>query len=105
MKKKLLATAAAMVALATLAYAADVKVNQVNKSFDPGDLTIKAGDTVDFVNSDTVTHNVFTRGSPQDFSLGSMKPGDDKAVTFSTAGVYEVRCAIHPIMKMTITVQ
>jgi len=105
MKKKLLAAAAAMFACATLAYAADVKVSQINKMFDPGDLTIKAGDTVHFVNNDTVTHNVFTRGSPQDFSLGSIKPGDDKPVTFSTAGIYEVRCAIHPTMKMTITVQ
>jgi plastocyanin len=83
----------------------DVKVNQVNKAFDPGSVTIKTGDTVDFVNGDTVAHNVYTRGTPEDFSLGVIKPGDEKKVTFSKPGSYDVKCAIHPGMKMTITVQ
>jgi plastocyanin len=83
----------------------EVKVNQVNKSFDPGAVTIKAGDTIDFANGDTIAHNVYTRGSPQDFSLGTMKPGADKKVTFSAPGSYDVKCAIHPGMKMTVTVQ
>jgi len=83
----------------------EVKVNQANKAFDPGNVTIKTGDTVDFVNGDTVAHNVYTRGTPQDFSLGTMKPGDDKKVTFSAPGTYDVKCAIHPGMKMTVTVQ
>jgi plastocyanin len=83
----------------------EVKVNQANKAFDPGAVTIKTGDTVDFVNGDTVAHNVFTRGTPQDFSLGTIKPGDEKKVTFSTPGTYDVKCAIHPGMKMTVTVQ
>jgi plastocyanin len=83
----------------------EVKVNQVNKSFDPGAVTIKTGDTIDFANGDTIAHNVYTRGSPQDFSLGTMKPGADKKVTFSTPGSYDVKCAIHPGMKMTVTVQ
>lgn len=83
----------------------EVKVNQVNKTFDPGAVTIKSGDTVDFVNGDKIAHNVFTRGTPEDFSLGVMKPGDDKKVTFTAPGTYDVKCAIHPGMKMTVTVQ
>jgi plastocyanin len=86
-------------------FADEVKVNQINKSFDPAVVSIKAGDTIDFANADTIAHNVYTRGSPQDFSLGTMKPGADKKVTFSTPGSYDVKCAIHPGMKMTITVQ
>jgi plastocyanin len=83
----------------------EIKVNQANKTFDPGAVTIKTGDTVDFANGDTVAHNVYTRGTPQDFSLGTIKPGDEKKVTFSAPGTYDVKCAIHPGMKMTVTVQ
>jgi plastocyanin len=94
-----------MIAKAGLSIGDEIKVNQANKTFDPGAVTIKPGDTVDFVNGDTIAHNVMTRGSPEDFSLGTMKPGDEKKTTFTTSGVYDVRCAIHPGMKMTITVQ
>jgi plastocyanin len=83
----------------------EVKVNQVDKTFDPGAVTIKSGDTIDFTNGDKIAHNVYARGTPQDFSLGTMKPGDDKKVIFSTPGTYDVKCAIHPGMKMTVTVQ
>ena len=88
-----------------LASAEDIKINQADKAFVPQSVTVKAGDTVDFVNGDTVTHNVYTRGSPDDFSLGAMKPGEEKAVTLSTPGTYDVKCAIHPKMKMTVIVQ
>ena len=94
-----------VIANAGLSIGDEVKVNQVNKTFDPGAVTIKSGDTVDFVNGDTIAHNVYTRGTPQDFSLGTMKPGADKKVTFTTPGAYDVRCAIHPGMKMTVTVE
>jgi plastocyanin len=103
---KTIGTAALLsIGAAGLASADEIKVNQVNKAFDPVSLTVKAGDTVDFVNGDTVTHNVYTRGTPQVFSLGALKPGEQKSVTFSTPGTYDVKCAIHPTMKMTITVQ
>ena len=106
MLKTIAITVLLLIATVGLSIAADeVKVNQANKTFDPGAVTIKTGDTVDFANGDTVAHNVYTRGSPQDFSLGVIKPGDDKKVTFSTPGIFDVRCAIHPGMKMTVTVQ
>jgi plastocyanin len=103
---RILALAALLViAQAGVSIGDEIKVNQANKAFDPGAVTIKSGDTVDFVNGDTIAHNVFTKGAPQDFSLGTIKPGDDKKTTFTTPGSYDVRCAIHPGMKMTITVQ
>ena len=104
MLKVLAISALLLVAMAGLSIGDEIKVNQANKTFDPGAVTIKSGDTIDFVNGDAIAHNVFTRGTPQDFSLGIMKPGDEKKATFSTPGAYDVRCAIHPGMKMTVTV-
>ncbi|WP_395019010.1 plastocyanin/azurin family copper-binding protein [Dongia sp.] len=103
---RILALAALMViAKAGLSIGDEIKVSQANKSFGPAAVTIKSGDTIDFVNDDKIAHNVFTKGAPEDFSLGTIKPGDDRKTTFTTPGVYDVRCAIHPGMKMTVTVQ
>jgi plastocyanin len=83
----------------------EVKVSQANKTFAPGAVTIKAGGKIDFVNDDTIAHNVLARGTPEDFNLGIIKPGTEKDVTLIAPGVYDVRCAIHPAMKMTVTVE
>ena len=105
MVRILVLAALLVIAKAGLSIGDEIKVSQANKAFDPGAVTIKAGDTVDFVNDDKIAHNVFTKGGPADFSLGTIKPGDTKKETFTEPGVYDVRCAIHPGMKMTLTVQ
>ena len=103
---RILAIAALLViAKAGLSIGDEIKISQANKAFDPGAVTIKSGDTVDFVNDDTIAHNVITKGAPENFNLGVIKPGDEKQTTITTPGVYDVRCAIHPGMKMTVTVQ
>jgi plastocyanin len=80
-------------------------VSQSGKQFTPSSIEISKGDTVAFVNDDTAAHNVSARGGVNDFNSGSMKPGDRKEVTFNETGKTEVKCAIHPLMKMTITVK
>jgi plastocyanin len=39
-----------------------------------------------------------------EFNLGSLKPGTATPVTFAEAGEATVICAIHPRMKMKVTV-
>ena len=94
-----------VIAKAGLSIGDEIKISQANKAFAPGAVTVKSGDTVDFVNDDKIAHNVMTKSSPEDFSLGTIKPGDTKKTTLTAPGTYDVRCAIHPGMKMTITVQ
>lgn len=98
---------AAQVALCAAAYPAlaeEVSVGQAGKMFTPDTLQIKAGDSVKFNNDDTVTHAVLVHG-PAESNLGQIKPGEAKSVTFDQPGTYEVKCAIHPKMKLTVTVQ
>jgi plastocyanin len=95
---------ASQLAFAAVASANEVTVGQAGKTFNPGDLRVKAGDSVKFNNDDTVTHAVLVKG-PHETNLGQMKPGDAKSVTLDQAGTYDVKCAIHPKMKLTITVQ
>lgn len=79
-------------------------VSQKNKTFLPGKLTVKVGDTVHFRNDDPFFHNVFSLSDAALFDLGSYPQGESKPVTFEDAGVVEVECAIHPEMHMTIEV-
>jgi plastocyanin len=95
---------AALCATAPAALAEEVAVGQANKTFNPDALQIKVGDSIKFNNDDKVTHAVLVKG-PAESNLGQIKPGDAKSVSFDQAGTYDVKCAIHPKMKLTITVQ
>lgn len=87
------------------AFAETYSVAQENKEFTTKALTVKVGDTVDFVNNDSFFHNVFSLSDAAMFDLGSYPQGESKSVTFDTAGTVEIECAIHPNMKMVITVE
>ncbi|MFT3710238.1 MAG: plastocyanin/azurin family copper-binding protein [Archangium sp.] len=86
-----------------VALADDLTVSQKDKTFAPGEVTVKAGQSVTFQNDDTVAHNVFSKEGK--FNLKIQKPGEKKAVSFDEPGTYEVRCAIHPkmILKVKVT--
>jgi plastocyanin len=72
-----------------------------NVSFQPNTITVKAGTEVTFENQDSMNHTV----TGPDFDSGSFGSGKSYQHVFGTPGVYEIRCTIHPGMKMTVTVQ
>ncbi|APV51155.1 methylamine utilization protein [Betaproteobacteria bacterium GR16-43] len=87
------------------AQAADFVVDQKGNQFAPRKLSVKVGDTVEFRNTDTTPHNVFSLSAPKTFDLGAFTKGQSKKVTFDKPGVVEVECAIHPEMKMSVEVK
>jgi plastocyanin len=91
-------------ASAAVLAASTVQVGQSNKLFEKTSVSIAAGDSVEFVNNDTVAHNVMASGADA-FNLGVMKPGEKKSRKFDHAGKHEVKCALHPRMKMTVEVK
>jgi plastocyanin len=84
--------------------AADQTVSQKGRVFSQETMTIKQGDKIVFLNDDSVPHNVMSTSSGNDFNLGSQAPGVAVPVTFDKSGNVTVICAIHPRMKMTVTV-
>ena len=68
-------------------------------SFD--ELKIKAGDSVEFRNVDSVKHNVFF----DDLFNFVQIPGSIDKQVFKKAGTYEIKCAIHPKMKIKLVVE
>jgi plastocyanin len=99
---------AALVVLSCVSAAAHAEaahiISQKSKQFAPGAVTIKVGESIEFKNDDNVVHNVYTKSDKFQFSIRRQVPGDSKSVKFTAPGVYEIRCAIHPTMRMTVTV-
>ena len=87
------------------ALAAEHTVEQQGRAFNPGALKAQVGDTVQFVNNDAVTHNVYSESAAATFNLGAQKPGRRMAVTLKKPGKVEVECEIHPKMLLVIEVQ
>jgi plastocyanin len=84
------------------ARAADTTVSIENFAFSPAAISVQAGDTVTWVNNDTVAHTATaTDGS---FDTGSIAPGSSASITFSTAGTFSYICSIHPSMSGSVDV-
>jgi plastocyanin len=103
MKLSVLLFAAALVPVAASA-AQEFTVTQKNKAFSSATLSVHAGDKVNFRNEDAFVHNVFSLTDAQPFDLGTYPQGQAKSVTFAKPGTYDIECAIHPEMKLTINV-
>src|SRR5215510_5148080 len=86
------------------AYAAQVSISQKGKTFSQTEVTVKKGDVIMFVNDDAVTHNVMSTSSGNTFNLGAQAPGASLPFTFNSVGETVVSCAIHPTMKLKVTV-
>jgi plastocyanin len=107
---KLASMAAAIVLVPAIAQAEEVTVTQTNKTFMVNgakieNLTIKAGDSIKFLNEDPWFHNIFSLSDLKTFDLGSYPKGQFKTVTFEKAGKADIECAIHPNMMLHLEVK
>ena len=91
--------------MASVASAAEVTITQKDKKFSERKVEVSVGDTIKFVNDDDITHNVHSSTDGQSFDLGAQAPGTESSYTFAQAGEVKIRCAIHPKMKLTVTVK
>ena len=81
---------------------------ETNECWTPSSVTINAGDTVEWTNSDTAAHTV-TGGLPADgpsgvFDSSLVLGGAAYAFTFEEAGNYDYFCMVHPWMVGDIQV-
>ncbi|MDO8472068.1 MAG: cupredoxin family copper-binding protein [bacterium] len=83
--------------------AASNTVTIADSNYSPATLTVKVGDTVTWVNQDSVSHTA--TASDNSFGTGMLSPGQSGTVTFSKAGTFVYHCQIHPSMTGTIIVQ
>ena len=103
----MLGTAALVVAAGLVgARAAVFTVSQKNRVFQPGTLSIAVGDTVRIVNDDgELLHHAYVKTPQFSFDSGEQEPGSKTDVVFSVPGTFTVLCAIHPKMRLVVTVK
>ena len=85
-----------------------VLVDQKGLLFQPHIVVVQVGTTVDFLNSDTVAHNVFWPAVSGDkkagHNLGTWPKGEKKSYKFDKAGVVPLLCNVHPEMSGFVVV-
>ena len=83
-------------------------MDQKGLMFSPHIMIIQQGTTVEFLNSDTVQHNVFWTATGGDkkagHNLGTWPKGEKRSFTFDKPGVVPVLCNVHPEMAGYIVV-
>ena len=83
-------------------------MNQKGLMFEPHILVVQQGTTVQFLNSDTVAHNVFWPSIGGDkklgHNMGTWPQGEKRSFTFTNPGVVPLLCNVHPDMAGYIVV-
>ena len=83
-------------------------IDQKGLLFQPHITVVQAGTTVDFLNSDTVAHNVFWTGvggnKKLGHNLGTWPKGEKRSFKFDTAGAAPLLCNVHPEMAGYVVV-
>jgi plastocyanin len=72
-----------------------------NFGFDPETITVSAGSTVMWKNEDDAAHTV----KFANFASEQINKGKTYEMTFSTKGVYDYTCGLHPGMKGKVIVE
>jgi len=77
-------------------------MDQKGLMFSPHIMVVQQGTTVEFLNSDTVQHNVFWTAIGSDkklgHNLGTWPKGEKRSFTFDKPGVVPMLCNVHPEM-------
>ena len=98
-------------ALAALYFAAGATANaphtisQKNRTYAPKSVTLKTGESLRVLNDDIFLHHAFIDGPDMEYDSGSMEEGESRDILFDKQGRFVMKCAIHPKMKLDITVE
>ncbi len=88
---------------ATPVRADDTEVKIDNFTFNPQQITVKAGTTVVWINHDDIPHTVTSKTGI--FKSKALDTDDKFSFTFTTPGTYSYFCALHPHMTGSIVVE
>src|SRR4051794_19321031 len=78
------------------------KVLIQNLKYDPAKLSIKVGETVQWINKDDNDHTVIA--DDDSFKSDNLGSGDKFSHTFEKKGTFKYHCKYHPRMKASVTV-
>ena len=80
-----------------------VEITIKGMRFTPDNVTIKAGQSVTWTNTDQRDHTV--AADDGSFNSGNLGPGDSFTFKFAKGGKFKYACSLHPRMKGEIVVK
>jgi plastocyanin len=80
----------------------DRVITQKGRAFRPGEVTISRGESLTFTNEDSFIHQIYVNGL---FDSEEKAPGEVINESFPRTGTFQVRCHIHPTMRLIVHVK
>jgi plastocyanin len=80
----------------------DRVISQKGRAFRPGEVTISRNESLTFTNEDSFIHQIYVDGM---FDSEEKGPGEVLNETFPRTGTLQVRCHIHPTMRLIVHVK
>lgn len=94
---------AALLLVGSTVRAEETVVHIENFTFNPAEITIKAGASITWENADDIPHSVVEEQSK--FHSKALDTGEKFSMTFSDAGEIKYFCGLHPHMTGKIIVK
>jgi plastocyanin len=95
---------AALVLAVSPAASETFEVRMAGGLFAPTDVAARVGDTIRFINDDTMDHQVFVPDADFAFDLRSQPPGEAREIVLLKAVNFEVECVLHDMGLIAVEV-
>jgi len=93
--------AALMLGASVSAHAATIQITMENLVFSPAEASVKAGDTIEWINKDILAHTATARNGDWDVTI---PPKKTVTSVLKKAGMVDYYCRFHPNMKAVLNV-
>ena len=80
-------------------------ISQKKRKYAPEAVTLQVGETLRVLNDDIFLHHAFIESDEMEYDSGSMEEGESRDIVFDKQGRFVMKCAIHPKMRLDITVE
>jgi plastocyanin len=100
-RRLLLFAALLLLGAAVPAHAATIQIVMENLVISPAEVSVKAGDTIEWVNKDVFAHTATARTGDFDVTI---PPKKTVTSVVQKAGTVEYYCRFHPNMKAVLTI-
>lgn len=87
------------------ASAAEYTVTMKGSNYEPARIEATVGDTIRFVNDDTLEHDVFVPTAGYALDLGAQEPRTETSLVLRKPGTLEVECVFHSHMLLEVEVK
>lgn len=94
-----------LVSSSGMALAESRTIVQKGRRFAPTEVSINRGDSLTFTNEDEFIHQIYVAARNFAFDTDEREPGQNITQRFTESGTFEVRCHIHPKMKLAVSVK